>query len=175
MVNVTKVKRKIILIGDGNVGKTSLVRRFVLDVFDDRYFLTIGSKVVKKRVTYQKDDNNMIELDMMIWDLMGQKEYIRTQQITFTGTHGALMVCDVTSKETLSNLEHWRNVLFDVTEEIPIVILANKNDLTDEAEISEEDLMNASKKFKAECYFTSAKTGENVDDAFRKIGGKLIK
>ena len=175
MVNITKVKRKIVLIGDGGVGKTSLVRRFVLDVFDDRYFTTVGSKVVKKRVTYQKDDDNSIDLDMIIWDLMGQKEYIKMQKITFQGTHGALMVCDVTRKNTLSNLKHWQEILFNFTQEIPIIILANKNDLIDEAEFSKEELMNTSKKLRAECYFTSAKTSENVEDAFRKIGDKLIK
>ena len=174
MVNVTEVKRKLCLIGDWGVGKTSLVRRFVHNTFDDRYFETIGTKVIKKRIKYEKEAGKVIDLNLLIWDIMGQKEFIRTQELAFHGTQGAIIVCDFTRKETLENICHWQQVLFEISNPIPIVILANKNDLTNDAKFCHEDFCEVCEKLKAPYFSTSAKTGANVEEAFRTIGSELI-
>ncbi len=174
MVSVTEIKRKLCIIGDWGVGKTSLIRRFVLDQFDDKYLMTIGCKVYKKRLKFQKDKDNIIDLKLVIWDIMGQKEFKMTQRLSFQGTNGTLIVCDVTRKNTLSSINQWREDLFKITEKIPIIILANKADLGDKAEFTIEDLEWVSKKIQAPYFFTSAKTGENVETAFREIGIKFI-
>jgi small GTP-binding protein len=174
MVNVTEVKRKLCLIGDWGVGKTSLVRRFVNNSFDDRYFETVGTKVIKKRIKYEKDGGNIIDLNLLIWDIMGQKEFIRTQELAFHGAQGAIIVCDITRKETLENLCHWQQTLFEVAGPVPTVILANKNDLINNAKFCHKEFCEVCEQLKAPSYSTSAKTGENVEDAFRKIGSELI-
>ena len=174
MVNVTEVKRKLCLIGDWGVGKTSLVRRFVHDTFDDRYFETIGTKVIKKRIKYKKEAGKVIDLNLLIWDIMGQKEFIRTQELAFHGTQGAIIVCDITRKETLDNLCHWQQTLFDIAKPVPIIILANKNDLTNDVKFSNEELCEVCEQLEAPYYLTSAKTGVNVDESFRQIGRELI-
>lgn len=174
MANVTEVKRKICIIGNAGVGKTSLIRKYVLDLFNDRYLSTIGSKVTKKRLNIEKDKDNIIDLNMIIWDIMGQKGFERTQTSSFYGAHGAIIVCDITRKETLSDIAHWRDLIFEIADEIPIIILANKHDLIKIAEFTKDDLDEVTNELQAPCFFTSAKTGENVENAFMEIGKKLI-
>lgn len=173
MANLTEVKRKLCIIGDGGVGKTSLIRRFVFDQFDDKYLATFGTKVTKKSVDLEKSEDKF-RLNLLIWDVMGQEEFKKAQSYAYNGTHGAFVVCDITRHETFANIESWRKDIFKVTKKIPIVILANKYDLTDDAEVTEDDLNELSKQLDAPFFYTSAKTGENVEKAFMEIGNNLV-
>ena len=170
-----KIKRKICLIGDWGVGKTSLIKKFVLDQFDDRYLSTFGSKVYKKRVIYNHDENNNVDLELMIWDVMGQPQFKHMRTIAYNGSQGVLIVCDLTRKETLYHIAYWQSELFSITKKLPFIILVNKMDLQKDAEITTKDIEEISKQYNAECIYTSAKTGENVEVAFRKIGRMLVK
>ena len=174
MVNVKDMKSKICLIGDWGVGKTSLVKKFVLDQFDDKYIVTLGTKVTKKRIKFKKDKDNIIDLNLAIWDIMGQEEFRTLQRSAYRGTRGALIVCDITRKDTLFNLKRWRDELFNEVGKIPIVILANKIDLKGKGTFTMDELAKTAAELQAKFYLTSAKTGQNVDTAFHSIGLKLI-
>ena len=89
------IKRKILLLGDGAVGKTSFIRRFVVDKFSDDYITTIGTKVTKKDLRIESP-SKAVELTFMIWDVLGQKGYKNIQESAFQGSKGALLVYDVT-------------------------------------------------------------------------------
>jgi len=175
MVNIKEVKRKICLIGDWGVGKTSLIRKFVLDQFDDKYIATFGSKVTKKRIKYKITKNDIIDLNMMIWDIMGQKEFKKARIMAYRGTKGALLVCDITRLETLNNILYYSEELFDIIQDIPIAVLANKVDLKKDAEFSLKELKGVANKIQAPYFSTSAKTGENVKEAFFGLGEKMIR
>jgi small GTP-binding protein len=175
MVNLIEVKQKICMIGDAAVGKTSLIRRFVLDQFSDDYIATFGMKVIKKRIKYNAEDDNIIDLSMIIWDIMGQEQFKKAQMAGYADSKGAFIVCDVTRKETLENIITWYSDIQSVAHEIPVVVMANKNDLLSQAKFSQHDLNDVSKQINAPSYFTSAKTGENVEVAFRELGKVLIK
>ncbi len=117
--------RKVCLIGDGAVGKTSLVRRYVLDVFGDDYISTFGAKVSKKVVTLGD-----VELTIMIWDILGQKSGASMHSAYFSGANGAFLVCDGTRPDTLESLNSWYLEFSKVAGKVPIIPLANKCDMT---------------------------------------------
>ncbi len=168
-----KMKVKICLVGEGAVGKTCLIRRFIHDQFDDRYISTLGAKVSKKEL--QVDANgNPVDVDMTIWDIMGEKGFRELlKEAYFHGAQGVLAVCDITRKETLTDLDEWVAAVVKVTGKIPVEFLANKVDLKEEQAFSIEELEAAAKSHDAPFLFTSAKTGENVEEAFAQLA-KLI-
>jgi small GTP-binding protein len=175
MSDLRRISKKIVLLGDPGVGKTSMIRRFVYDIFDDKYITTLGMKVTKKQLVINHPIDHLdMELTLMIWDLMGQKEYQFLHKSTYRGTDGAIIVCDFTRKDTLDNIPEWVTNLFNVTGNIPIVIIGNKNDLNGRKKFSFEEISELAKVCKATVFMTSAKTGENVELVFSKLSEDLI-
>ena len=173
MVKTIEVKKKVCLIGDPAVGKTSLIRKYVTDIFDDKYIGTLGTKVTKKRVIIEKPDINY-DLTLAIWDILGQKEFQRIQNMAYRGAKGVFLVCDLTRKDTLDGLREWREAITQVAEDIPSIILANKCDL-DTKEFGENEIKSiASQMNNAPYLITSAKTGDNVNQAFYRIGEFVV-
>ncbi len=169
-----KVIKKVCLLGDNAVGKTSLIKKYVFDTFDDKYIATIGTKTVKKELLVDYFGKEL-NLTLMIWDILGQKEYRKLQSMSFEGTSGALMVCDITRPDTLSSLEeYWLKALKEVAGNVPVVFLANKCDLIDDTKIENRAMMEIAKKYDANFFVTSAKTGENVETAFKMLGRKIV-
>ncbi|UCE74921.1 MAG: GTP-binding protein [Methanomassiliicoccales archaeon] len=170
-----RYQRKICLLGDGSVGKTSLIRKYVLDKFDDKYLPTIGTKVSRKEVVmpFQRE-KIVVDLTMIIWDIVGQKAYQKLRQMYYQGANGALVVCDVTKRESLESMREWTNSLFKVTNPVPILFLANKSDLIHKAEFKSTDLEALVSAFKSPYFYTSAKSGANVNRAFYRLGELMI-
>jgi len=169
---ITLVK-KICMLGDPAVGKTSLVSRFVHSVFDNKYIATIGANVSRKDVEIPHLERGILyHLKFMIWDIAGQETFDWIKPTYYRNAEGALLVCDITRRETLENLENWRNALFNVTGKIPIVVVVNKCDLKDAAQFSGRDVKH--KMSGLDIYFTSAKTGENVEKCFKRLGKLMV-
>ena len=176
MSELLSLSKKVLLLGDPAVGKTSLIRKFVYDMFDDNYISTLGAKVSRKRLIFDHpNDGSKIEMKMLIWDVMGQKEYGMLHQSAYQGAQGALIVCDITRRKTYENIVTWVSGLFNVTGEIPIVLIGNKYDLAEQKEIELEELVNTGSTFTAPTYFASALTGENVEASFSTLGSKMVK
>ena len=120
-----RMKVKICLVGEGAVGKTCLIRRFIQDQFDDRYISTLGAKVSKKELKVD-GANGGADVDMTIWDIMGEKGFRELlKEAYFHGAQGVLAVCDVTRKQTLDDLDDWVAAVLKVTGNVPITYLAN--------------------------------------------------
>ncbi len=158
---------KLCLLGDGAVGKTSLVRRFVFDVFDDKYIQTFGTKVSKKSMTVEGET-----MDLMIWDILGQKTHESLHEAYYRGAAGALAVCDFTRPETMKSLKSWIGSFRSVVGDKPVLILGNKSDLYKAFPLA--DLKSFASSVGCEVLETSAKTGLNVENAFAIIGKKLL-
>ncbi|MEE9151064.1 MAG: Rab family GTPase [Thermoplasmata archaeon] len=179
------VLKKIVLLGDSSVGKTSLIRRFVFDKFEDSYISTIGCKVTKKNLIIHKGDKE-IELSLMIWDVLGRAGYAAVQTRSFVGVHGAFLVADLTRKETLSSLErYWIPLLFSVVDNVPLVFACNKSDLADDYEFEPVEMRTIASRYNIgikdslpkdlkTSYSTSAKTGENVEKTFESLGNLVL-
>ena len=117
---------KIVLIGDARVGKTSLVRRFVTNMFDPSYQITLGTTIMKKDVEYL---NHVVTL--AIWDIGGQDVFRQIRSKYFFGSSGALAVCDVSNPKSIENLPTWVDSFKNEVGDKPIIFLANKCDLKD--------------------------------------------
>src|SRR5947209_12020522 len=178
MPEAQRIKTKVCLIGEAAVGKTSLIRRFVQDEFDDRYITTLGAKVSKREMTFDLPDRgSKIQMDMTVWDIMGEKGFRDLlKEAFFHGAKGVLAVCDITRYSTLKELDDWVQSVFNVVGEIPVVYAVNKVDLQDEVMIlyGDKEIEQATRAFDAQYFFTSAKTGENVEDAFRALGNAIL-
>ncbi len=178
-----KFKTKICLLGDSQVGKTSLIRRYVMDRFSDEYISTLGTKVTKKELVLPRDDARY-NMTFMIWDVEGTREKLEGHIKDFNaslqpgyikGSEGILLVFDLTRKETLGGVKEWYDgVVQQVGKDIPFILLANKRDLKDKRAVSDKEAKAEAEKFGFELYFTSAKTGDNVEDAFSKLGNLVL-
>lgn len=172
---VTKLSKKICLLGNPAVGKTSLIRAFVYETFEDEYISTIGSKVSKKEVEFfDEDSKKYYQLALIIWDIAGQQTFKHVKQAYYRGAKGALVVCDVTRVTTLQSLEDWIKSLFEVVGEVPIAILLNKTDLIDQIKFSLADVQDLAARYHAKTLLCSAKTGKNVERVFTDLAKMMV-
>jgi small GTP-binding protein len=138
--------------------------------------MTVGFKVTRKMLIYDGVNGKPdVELNLMIWDIMGQKGYHLTPQTAFYGAKGAVMVCDITRKQTLLDLTDLTNNLYGIAENIPIIFMANKTDLTDNHEFNESAIADFAALYKAPYFMTSAKLGNNVEMGFKVLGRMMLK
>ena len=113
---------------------------------------------------------------MTFWVVMGREGFRELlKEAYFYGAKGILAVCDVTRKKTLDDLDDWIEGVYSVTGKIPIEFLANKVDLVDQAQITEDDLVQAAKAYGSPFHFTSAKTGVNVETAFQNLAEQITR
>jgi small GTP-binding protein len=165
------IMKKICLLGDAAVGKTSLIRRFVYDVFDDKYITTFGAKVTTKRLTLEFSEDK-VDLTLIIWDILGQRMHDKLHAGHYQGAKGALIVCDLTRGETVADVETWLQKIWETCDHIPAILLGNKCDLPhDDTEVM---LKEIAVKYGLKYYITSAKKGMNVEDAFRTLSDIMI-
>ncbi|HLE46454.1 MAG TPA: Rab family GTPase [Thermoplasmata archaeon] len=169
-------KVKVCLVGEKAVGKTSLIRRYVLNMFDDRYITTIGTKVSKKEVSlYQPERDVQVRMDMTIWDIMGEKGFRELlKDAYFYGANGILAVADLTRRKTLDELDDWIDGVMRVCGRVPTVIAVNKSDLLNQAVFEEKQVDQFAKAFDSRYLYTSAKTGQNVEEAFHLLGEAIL-
>ncbi|HEY7588008.1 MAG TPA: Rab family GTPase [Thermoplasmata archaeon] len=167
------VKSKVCLVGDVAVGKTSLIKRFVLEQFDDRYVATVGTKVTKKTVNVTWK-GQPATLDIMVWDIMGEKGFrALLRDAYFEGAHGVIAVCDLTRKDTFYDLDNWVQMVRKQVGEVPVVFLGNKADLTERLVVTQEELARMGGIHSAKVFLTSAKTGQGVNEAFQALADAI--
>ena len=143
----TPVKAKILLLGDGAVGKTSIIRRYVVDHYSDDYITTIGTKVMKKDLTLGREPNE-VDMVMQIWDVLGQKGYGGVQETAVKGSQGVLFVYDLTREETRRSVEeYWMPMVWRLVGRIPMCFVGNKVDLLENRTISQEYAYYLSQKY----------------------------
>ena len=168
---------KIVLIGDAEVGKTTLRKRFLTDVFSDKYQMTIGTEFGVKTITFELDSGNAVQVTFSIMDLAGQEQFGAVRKIFYRGAHGAFVMFDITNRESFNHVPMWINELVkNTSKSIPFVVVGNKIDLrsTYDDVITTDEAQELVHKLKIEGYNvdyieTSAKTGENVHSAFIRI------
>lgn len=172
-------KIKTCMVGEAAVGKTSLIRRFVVDEFDDRYTSTLGAKTTKAEIEVGDPETGAtVGVSMLIWDIMGERQVPeRLLETYFRGTQGVIAVCDVLRFSTIERLQDWVRAVYAVTGEVPTIYALNKADLLKEAEAIYDgtDLKAWLSSLGAPHVFTSAKTGENVKEVFSRLAEDILR
>lgn len=154
--------KKVVLVGHFGVGKTSIIRRFVEDIFTDDYKVTIGVHIFKKEILV-----NQQKLTFVIWDLEGKEDIEKIRKSHLLGTSGFMYVIDPTRYTTYLNIENEVKYLKANYPKAQLLTIANKVDLINKEEYLKE--INFSIDF-----FTSAKTNENVEAIFNKLGVNFL-
>ncbi|MHB0755004.1 Rab family GTPase [Polaribacter sp. M15] len=151
------IAKKVLLVGNFGVGKTSLIRRFVLNEFSEDYISTIGVRVSTKII-----DLNSEKIKLLIWDVAGTNADEKVPKAYFLGASAAMYVFDVTREDTYVNLEQQLKIVKDLSGLKDITIVGNKKDL-----LSHTELQDLKEKISIPIdLITSAKENENVEDAF---------
>ena len=162
------IQKKICMLGATGVGKTSLVSRYVLSVFSDKYLTTIGVKVDKKTVPVDGT-----EVTLLLWDIYGQDEFQTVRTSYLKGASGYLLVADGTRQLTLDTARELQKTAEGVVGRVPFVLVLNKSDLAGEWRLDDKALFKMANEGWT-IIKTSAKTGEGVEDAFLKLTRKVV-
>jgi len=156
---------KIVVVGDGAVGKTSLIKKWTEGTFRTDYILTIGSNFAVKSLNI---DDKPVKLQ--IWDLAGQPHFSDVRVLFYKGAMGAMYVYDVSRVDSYDNIPNWYSEVSNICGDIPRILLANKVDLNDQRKVTPEMGAALAEKLGGVPYFeTSAKNGDNVHEAFQTV------
>lgn len=163
---------KTVLCGAGGVGKTTLVTQFVQSSFEVDYKSTIGVQIMKKALNFEQWN---IEVKFTIFDLAGQAQFIRVRQTYFKGAQAGFLIYDVTRKETFEEIKNWYNEAKNVEDNIMLILVANKIDLENEREVTEEEGKALAEKLNISYLETSALNKDIVDEAFKTLAFLFIR
>lgn len=162
---------KICVVGDGGVGKTSMVLRYCENTFKDNYIMTIGSNFSTK--TVDLPDHPELSVKLQIWDLAGQKHFSFVRPPFYRGATAIIFCMDLTRRSSFQNLPAWKEEVEKVVGPKPSILVGNKLDLIiseDKREVSTEEGKALMAELGAERYFEgSARTGLQVEDLFKEM------
>ncbi len=177
-----RIFAKICLLGDGAVGKTSIAHRYLNKDFSSNYTPTIGADFFSKHINVSIDES-FVELHLQIWDLAGQPSFNQVRSRYYRGAVGALLILDLTRPRTLESIYSWsEEFLKKCSSSNPsILILGNKVDLENNIQVTRQSVNDYIKEklrisdFQFKYFETSAKTGENIDQAFEVMGHSILR
>ncbi|TXD48276.1 Rab family GTPase [Polaribacter sp. IC073] len=160
------IAKKVLLVGNFGVGKTSLIRRFVLNQFSEDYISTIGVRVSSKIVQFENQ-----EIKLLIWDVAGTSGNEKIPKAYFLGASAAMYVFDLSREETYVSIDNYLESIKELSGLKDIIVVGNKKDLLTQEEL-ESVINTVSVKIDL---ITSAKEDENVENAFLQLASQAIK
>ncbi|MFX1512501.1 MAG: Rab family GTPase [Promethearchaeota archaeon] len=162
---------KIVTLGNGGVGKTCCIRRYADNLFEENYLPTIGVDLTTKEVTLE--EWGFIKLILV--DSGGQ-EYLGSLRPSFYhGTHGALIIFDLTNRKSFGDVEGWKKEIMDVVKQkIPMCLVGNKRDLVKKRVISSNEGQQKAQELEMPFYESSAKTGKNIEEMYHNLAKRIL-
>ena len=171
-----RMKVKVCMVGEAAVGKSSIVRRYIHNTFDEKYTATLGARIMAKDIVVPEDTGD-VAVKMMVWDIMGETTLLAAvEEGYFYNAQGIVAVCDLTRFSTFERLPEWIQRVQRVAGDVPIALAVNKMDLKDEALILYDEYRVAqyAEEIGARWCQTSAKTGENVEAMFQGLTTDIL-
>jgi len=163
---------KVIAVGDGAVGKTSITLRFSTGTFRDSYIMTIGVDFAVKTIDVGTSEGAK-KIKLQIWDTGGQERFSYVRPLYYKGAMGGLVVFDVTQVESFQNIPRWFEEVKKNRGNIPLILVGNKVDLPDR-KINGEQAKELAKKHGVQYLETSAKTGESIERIFLELSKSMV-
>ena len=161
---------KVLLLGNSDVGKSSLLLRYVDSVWSDTFVPTIGVDFKVKTI-----DIDGKKVKLQIWDTAGQERFRTVVSTYFRGAHGIFLIYDITNRDSFKNLENWLiEIEKNASENVLKILIGNKNDLEDERDISPDEGKSFANRNGMQFMETSAKMNTNVNEAFETLGKLMI-
>jgi len=155
---------KIPILGEAYVGKTTIANVLSGGGYIKDYRMTVGVDIFMRYL-----DTPHGTLKIQLWDLAGQRRFSFLRKIFYRGSHGAIFMFDITREKTFYMLNDWIQDFLALYPETPVIILGNKKDLKDKRKVDTELGMELAKRYSTQYIETSAKTGENVEYAFKML------
>ena len=164
------------MLGSFGVGKTSLVRRFVYNKFDEKYLSTIGVQISQKQIPPVEHNysGSIEQIKLILWDIAHIEKFNEVIKNYFRGSHAAIVVFDVTRSQTAKETDFFLKPYLEINPKSKLFFVGNKIDLVDKDAIDMEQLLHLAKAYKTSFVLTSAKTSENVERLFTKLGTLLL-
>ena len=161
---------KLILIGDSYVGKSNILLKYLKNQFNENSKTTIGVEFGTKNIII-----NNKRIKIQIWDTAGQERYRSITSAYYKGAKGALIVYNITRKNTFDNIDKWIiDLKLNGDKNICIIILGNKSDLIDKREINKNDGIKKAEMYKTAFLETSALNGDNISKAFDELIEQIV-
>lgn len=171
-----KLFLKLIVCGSGGVGKTSLIRRYVENKFEENYLMTLGMDPTNTVIEVDTGNGQTTPVNLIIYDVAGQDRFQSLRDVFFRGAHGALLVFDLTRSDTLDDLDKWYNDLYDRAGPVPTILIGNKADLDDDINVDYQTIEDVVvPQFKVIKYLeTSCYLDKNVYQAFHDLTKEIL-
>jgi small GTP-binding protein len=164
------IQKKICMVGAFGVGKTSLVSRFVHSIFSEKYQTTVGVKIDKKQLTIDGK-----EITLVLWDLAGEDALTQVKPTHLRGSSGYLLVADGTRRNTLDVAIDLQRRAAEATGDTPFILIANKSDVRQSWEITDQELKALEEGQGWKVIQTSAREGTGVEEAFRQLAVAMLR
>jgi small GTP-binding protein len=167
---------KLLLLGDGAVGKTSLILRFIENKFKEEYSMSLGVDFLTKTIRFIDDQDVQRSASLQVWDIAGQARHVSYSHLYLKGALGAFYVFDLTRRDTLLHIqERWHSQVLRVSPKSLSILIGNKADLKKERALTKTQTKRTRDAMHVIDYIeTSAKTGKNVNEAFQTMTTKIL-
>ncbi|XP_015769261.1 PREDICTED: ras-related protein Rab-35-like [Acropora digitifera] len=161
---------KLLIIGDSGVGKSSLLLRFADNTFSGNYITTIGVDFKIRKINV---DGEMVKLQ--IWDTAGQERFRTITSTYYRGTHGVIVVYDVTSADTFVNVKRWLHEIDQNCDDVLRILVGNKDDDPERKVVERDDAKKFAEQMGIQVFETSAKDNKNVEEVFNTITQMVLR
>jgi Ras-related protein Rab-21 len=161
---------KVVLLGEGSVGKTSLVTRYVQNTFNERHVTTIQASFLTKRLNV---DGNRVNIS--IWDTAGQERFHALGPIYYRESHGALLVYDITDNSSFVKVKNWvKELRSQLGKSVTLAIIGNKVDLEKSRAVNKDEALSYAQSVGAKHYDTSAKLNKGLEELFLDLTRRML-
>ena len=169
MIENLEPSMKIIVIGNGRVGKSTLAMKFVKNIFTTEYKQTLGVDFLNIKKYIKKIDQT---IDFYIWDTAGQDQFNAITRRYYRGADACLIVFSINDKESFNQVKSWHKKMISECGEIPTALVMSKIDLKEEQKISDEEAEKLAKELKIKLFKVSSKEGIMVEECFEYLAIK---